>query len=60
MTMEKNLLAVVKRDRSSGSEKSQAIMPDPASNWRIRPAVTMGPIPSSIREPLCEAKITRR
>src|SRR3990170_7106139 len=26
----------------------------------MSPAVTIGPMPSSIREPLCEAKMTRR
>jgi len=60
MTIEKNLLAVVKRERSSGFVKSTAIIPDPARSCRIRPAVTMGPIPSSMRVPLLEAKITRR
>jgi len=54
------LLAVVKSILSSGLDMSQPIMPEPASSCRMSPAVTIGPMPSSMREPRCEAKITLR
>lgn len=57
---EKILLAVVNSIRSSGLPMSQSIMPDPASSCRISPAVTMGPMPSSMRLPRCEANMTLR
>ena len=54
------MLAVVKSARSSGLEKSTSMMPEPARSWMMRPAVTMGPMPSSISVPRLEAKMTRR
>ena len=56
--IEKTLLATVKRLLSSGSPMSHFIIAEPASNCRIKPAVTIGPMPSSIRVPRLEAKIT--
>ncbi len=58
--MERNLLATVNKPRSSGLDISQLIKEEPARSWRINPAVTMGPIPSSIRVPRLLAKITRK
>lgn len=58
--MEKNLLAVVNKPLSSGSDMSQPIIPDPTRSCSISPAVTIGPIPSSIRVPRFEANIIRR
>ena len=51
------LLAVVNSPRSSGSDLSNEIISAPANNWIISPAVTIGPIPSSIRVPLLDAKM---
>ena len=45
--------------RSSGRLKSNFRISDPLSNCMRSPAVTIGPIPSSTKEPCCEAKITR-
>ena len=42
---------------SSGSVRSMSIILAPIRTWRIRPAVTMGPMPSSISVPAFEAKI---
>ena len=56
--MEKTLLATVKRLRSCESPMSHWIMAEPARSWRIKPAVTIGPMPSSISVPRFEAKMT--
>jgi len=56
--IEKTLLADVKSPLSSWLDMSHLIIDEPTSNWRIKPAVTMGPIPSSIKVPRLEAKIT--
>ncbi len=56
--MEKTLFALVNRALSSGSVKSTVIISEPAKSWRINPAVTIGPIPSSVNVPRVEAKIT--
>ena len=53
----KTLLAVVNKPLSSGFDLSKDMMSDPARSCIISPAVTIGPIPSSIREPLLDAKI---
>ncbi len=53
------LLAEVNKPLSSEFDMSHWMIEDPASNWRIKPAVTMGPMPSCIRVPLLDAKITR-
>ena len=45
--------------RSSGFLKSNLRMSEPLSNCIKSPAVTIGPIPSSTKDPCCEAKITR-
>ena len=37
---------------------SHSIIEEPASNCKIKPAVTIGPIPNCINVPLFEAKIT--
>ncbi len=58
-SMEKTLLAMVNKPLSSGLDMSQFMSAEPASSWRISPAVTMGPMPSSISVPRFEAKITR-
>ncbi len=58
MTTERILLALVNSDRSSGLLMSMFTIFDPAKTCRIKPAVTMGPIPSSISVPRFEAKIT--
>ncbi len=57
-TMLKTLLAEVKSPLSSEFDMSHLMMDDPASNCRINPAVTIGPMPSSIKVPRLEAKIT--
>ena len=57
-TMLKTLLAEVKSPLSSEFDMSHLMIEEPASNCRINPAVTMGPMPSSIRVPRLEAKIT--
>ena len=57
--MLKTLLAEVKSPLSSGFDKSHFMMFEPASNCRIKPAVTIGPMPSSINVPWFEAKMTR-
>ena len=59
-TNENSLLAVVNSIRSSGLDMSAPIMPEPASSWSMSPAVTMGPIPSSMRLPRWLANITLR
>ncbi len=56
----KTLLKAEKTDLSSGFEKSRWMSSEPTSNCEMRPAVTMGPMPSSISEPSVEAKMTRR
>ncbi len=58
--IEKTLLAVVNKPRSSGFPMSHSIIAEPAKSCRINPAVTIGPIPSSIRLPRLDAKIIRR
>ena len=57
-TMLKTLLAEVNSPLSSGFDMSHLMMDEPASNCRINPAVTMGPMPSSMSVPRLEAKIT--
>ena len=58
--IEKTLLAMVNRPRSSESPMSHCMMAEPARSWRIKPAVTIGPMPSSMSVPRLEAKITLR
>ena len=57
-TIVKTLLAEVKSPLSSEFDMSHLMIDEPASNCRINPAVTMGPMPSSISVPRLEAKIT--
>ena len=45
---------------SSGFPRSSLSRSLPWSSWRMSPAVTMGPIPSSMRVPWLEAKIILR
>jgi hypothetical protein len=56
---ENTLLAVVKSALCSGLELSNSMISEPARSWMMRPAVTMGPIPSSRRVPRVEAKMIR-
>ena len=56
--MVNTLLAEVNNPLSSAFDISHSIIEEPASSCKIKPAVTMGPIPSCIRVPLFEAKIT--
>ena len=56
---EKTLLATVNMPLSSEFDMSHCMMAEPANSCSINPAVTMGPIPSSMRVPRFEAKITR-
>ena len=58
--IEKTLLADVNRLRSSEFPMSHCMMAEPTSSWSIKPAVTIGPIPSSMSVPRFEAKITLR
>ncbi len=53
------MLAVVNSALCSGSVLSNSIISEPAKSCMIRPAVTMGPMPSSSNVPLCEANINR-
>ena len=57
-SIENTLLAMVNNPLSSGLDMSHFIMAEPAKSCRIKPAVTIGPIPSSISVPRFEAKIT--
>ena len=57
-TMLKTLLADVNNPLSSELDMSHLIIDEPASNCRIKPAVTIGPMPNSISVPRFEAKIT--
>ena len=50
---------LVNIERSSGLLMSILTILDPARTCRINPAVTIGPIPNSIRVPRFEAKMTR-
>ncbi len=56
----RSFVAVPKRALSSVSPRSSLRMSLPWSSWRIRPAVTIGPIPSSVRVPCEEAKMILR
>jgi len=56
--IEKTLLADVNRLRSSEFPMSHCMMAEPTSNWSINPAVTIGPMPSSMSVPRFEANIT--
>ena len=56
--IEKTLLAEVNRLLSSEFPMSHCMMAEPTSSWRINPAVTIGPMPSSMSVPRFEAKIT--
>ena len=58
MTMPKSFWAPLKRALSFGVSPT-SISLAPASNCMISPEVTMGEMPSSIKVPLFEAKITR-
>ena len=57
-TMVKTLLAEVNNPLSSEFDMSHSMIEEPASNCKIKPAVTIGPMPNSINVPRLEAKIT--
>ena len=55
-----SLVDVPKSALSSGFPRSILRMSLPWRSWRISPAVTIGPIPSSVSVPCEDAKITLR